>query len=71
MVARRDHERPGPHRPAKDPYRTAAFREAAREIVHKDRYDRRAGLSVDTAGTIARALERAYGQRVRAREPRL
>lgn len=62
MVARRDHERPGPHRPVKDPYRTAAFREAAREIVHKDRYDRRAGLSVDTAGTIARALERAYAQ---------
>ena len=53
---------PGPRRPAKDPHRTAAFREAARTIVFKDRDDRRAGLSVDTAGAIARALERAYVQ---------
>ena len=53
---------PGPRRPAKDPPRTAAFREAARAIVFKDRDDRRAGLSVDTAGATARALERAYAQ---------
>lgn len=49
-------------RPPKDPHRAAAFREAARAIVGKDRYDRRAGLTVDTAGVIARALERAYAQ---------
>ena len=30
--------------------------------MFKDRDDRRAGLSVDTAGAIARALERAYVQ---------
>ena len=53
---------PGPRRPVKNPHRTAAFREAARAIVFKDRDDRRAGLSVDTAGAMARALERAYVQ---------
>ncbi len=61
-MTRQDPKRPGPRRPAKDPHRTAAFREAARAIVFKDRDDRRAGLSVDTAGAIARALERAYAQ---------
>lgn len=55
-------DRSRPQRPAKTPSRTAAFREAARAIVAKDRYDRRVGLSVDTAGAIARALERAYMQ---------
>lgn len=53
---------PRQRRPAKDPYRAAAFREAARAIVHKDRRDRQAGFSVDTAGAIGRALERAYAQ---------
>jgi hypothetical protein len=45
-----------------DPLRKIRFREAAREIVAKDRYDRKHGLPVDTAGAIARALERAYRQ---------
>jgi hypothetical protein len=45
-----------------DPVRKARFREAAREIVAKDRHDRRYGLAIDTAGAIARALERAYRQ---------
>ena len=31
-------------------------------IVAKDRHDRRYGFAVDTAGAIARALERAYRQ---------
>jgi len=61
-MTRQDPERPGPRRPAKDPHRTATFREAARAIVFKDRDDRRVGLSVDTAGAIGRALERAYVQ---------
>ena len=52
----------GSRKPAKALARTAAFREIARGIVAKDRYDRRAGFSVDTAGAIARALERAYAQ---------
>ncbi|EHS52358.1 hypothetical protein PDO_4753 [Rhizobium sp. PDO1-076] len=47
-------------RPPPDPYRKARFREIAREIVAKDRYNRKYGLSVDTAGAIANALERAY-----------
>ena len=47
-------------RPPSDPYRKALFREIAREIVAKDRYNRKYGLSVDTAGAIANALERAY-----------
>jgi len=61
-VPRLDSKRPGGHKPVKNPHRTAAFREAARDMVHKDRYDRRAGMSVDTAGAITRALERAYVQ---------
>ena len=61
-MPRLDSKHPGAQKPAKNPHRTAAFREAARDIVHKDRYDRRAGMSVDTAGAIARALERAYVQ---------
>lgn len=48
--------------PAADPIRKARFREAAREIVGKDRSDRKHGFAVDTAGAIARALERAYRQ---------
>ncbi|AYG64168.1 hypothetical protein [Rhizobium jaguaris] len=47
-------------RPSSDPYRKARFREIAREIVAKDRYNRKYGISVDTAGAIANALERAY-----------
>ncbi len=43
-----------------DPYRKARFREIAREIVAKDRYNRKYGMSVDTAGAIANALEKAY-----------
>ena len=42
--------------------RKAQFRETARNILHKDRFDRKYGLSVDTAGAIARALEQAYQQ---------
>ena len=61
-MPRLDSQHPGAHKPGKTPHRTAAFRETARDIVHKDRYDRRAGMSVDTAGAIARALERAYVQ---------
>ena len=53
-------ERPRP--PVADPYRKARFREEAREIVAKDRHNRGRGLTVDTAGAIARALERAYKQ---------
>lgn len=48
--------------PPADPYRKARFREEARGIVAKDRYDRKYGRVVDTAGAIARALERAYKQ---------
>jgi hypothetical protein len=48
-----------------DPYRKARFREIAREIVAKDRYNRKYGLSVDTAGAIANALERAYREGTR------
>ena len=43
-----------------DPYRKARFREIARGIVAKDRYNRKFGIAVDTAGGIANALERAY-----------
>jgi len=46
--------------PSADPYRKARFRELAREIVFKDRHDRRGGYAVDTASAIARALERAF-----------
>jgi hypothetical protein len=52
----------GPGRPGADPFRKIRYREAAREIVAKDRYDRKKGFAVDTAGAIARALERAYRQ---------
>ncbi|PAQ04337.1 hypothetical protein LRP31_33835 (plasmid) [Mesorhizobium mediterraneum] len=34
----------------------------ARDIVAKDRHDRKYGMAVDTAGAIARALEKAYRQ---------
>jgi len=40
--------------------RAAGFRDVGRDIVRKDRDGRKAGRSVDTAGAIARALERAY-----------
>lgn len=43
-----------------DQSRKARFREEARLIVQKDRYDRGRGVTVDTAGAIARALDRAY-----------
>lgn len=49
-------------KPESDPIRKVRFREAAREIVAKDRYDRKHGMPVDTAGAIARAMERAYRQ---------
>ena len=61
-MSRRDSRPSGACAPGKNPHRTAAFREAARAIVYKDRYDRKAGFSVDTAGAIARALEKAYAQ---------
>lgn len=48
-----------------DPRRKARFREIARAIVAKDRSDRKYGLTVDTAGAIAQALERAYRDGVR------
>ena len=51
-----------PQKPSVDPYRKARFREEARGIVFKDRDDRKYGRAVDTAGAIARALERAYRQ---------
>ncbi len=49
-----------PRKPSIDPYRKARFREEARGIVFKDRNYRKYGRAVDTAGSIARALERAY-----------
>jgi hypothetical protein len=52
--------RNGVRRPDADPIRKARFREAARAIVAKDRHDRKYGLPVDTAGAMARAMERAY-----------
>ncbi len=51
-----------PRQPKADALRKVRFREAARDIVAKDRHDRRYGFAVDTAGAIARALERAYRQ---------
>lgn len=48
-----------------DPRRKARFREIARGIVAKDRSDRKYGFTVDTAGAIAQALERAYRDGVR------
>lgn len=52
--------RNGVRRPDADPVRSARFREAAREIVAKDRHDRKCGFPVDTAGAVARPTERAY-----------
>ena len=49
-----------PERPPPDPRRKARFREIARGIVAKDRYNRKYGIAVDTAGAIAQALERAW-----------
>ena len=46
--------------PHVDPDRKARFREEARGIVFKDRDDRQHKRSVDTAGAITRALERAW-----------
>ena len=46
--------------PHLDQDRKARFREMARGIVFKDRDDRKYKRPVDTAGTIARALERAW-----------
>ncbi|MGF7212963.1 hypothetical protein GGE65_007599 [Skermanella aerolata] len=51
-----------PRQPSADAYRKVRFREMAREIVAKDRHDQRYGQVVDTAGAIARALERVYRQ---------
>lgn len=51
-----------PRTPPANVYRKADFREEARAIVFKDRHDRKYGRPVDTAGTIARGLERAYKQ---------
>lgn len=55
-------------RPSSDRYRKARFREIAREIVAKDRYNRKYGISVHTAGAIANALERAYREGFRDSE---
>ncbi len=49
-----------PRKPSIDLYRNARFREEARGILFKDRDHRKCGRAVDTAGAIARALERAY-----------
>jgi hypothetical protein len=51
-----------PRQPDVDPLRKVRFREAARDIFAKDRYDRKYGRAVDTAGAIARAMDRAYRQ---------
>lgn len=40
--------------------RRAAFREIARAIVRTDRERRKFGLTVDTGGVVARALEKAF-----------
>jgi hypothetical protein len=42
-----------PRKPQPDPLRKIRFREAARDIIAKDRYDRRDGRAVDTAGAVA------------------
>lgn len=49
-----------PERRPPDPRRKVRFREIARGIVAKDRYNRKYGIAVDTAGAIAQALERAW-----------
>jgi hypothetical protein len=59
---RKSLSRNGVRRPDADPIRKARFREAAREIVAKDRLDRKYGFPVDTAGAVARTMERAYRQ---------
>lgn len=50
-----------------DEFRKAEFRERARDIVQTDREKRKWGMPVDTAGAIARAMEKAY-QRGRKEE---
>lgn len=40
--------------------RKGEFKEVARGILHKDRYSLKHRISVDTGGSIARALENAY-----------
>ena len=52
--------RKGVRRPDADPIRKPRFRESARASVARDRHDRKYGLPVDTAGAVARAMERAY-----------
>lgn len=47
-------------RAPKDARLLAEFREKARRIVTKDRSLRKLGISVDTAGAIARAMSDAY-----------
>jgi hypothetical protein len=54
--------RNGVRRPDADPRRKVRFREAAREIVARDCYNRKYGFAVETAGAVARAMERAYRQ---------
>ena len=49
--------RNGVRRPDADP-----IRKAARDIVAKDRHDRRYGFPVDIVWAVARAMERAYRQ---------
>lgn len=41
-------------------FRKGEFRETSRNIVSKDRSSKKYGFSVDTGGSIARALEAAY-----------
>lgn len=50
---------------ARDSMRKAEFREEARRIVQADRELRKHGRSVDTAGEIVRAMERAYKRGLR------
>ena len=56
-----------PRQPDADPLRKVRFREAARDIVARDRNDRKYGLAVDTARAIARAMERAAPPRISRR----
>ena len=46
--------------------RTIRFKNVAREIISKDRSNRRSGYSVDTVGSVARAMEKGFilGQQV-------
>jgi hypothetical protein len=62
QTARREPASRRIRQPPPDPIRKIRFREAAREIVAKDRHNRKYGYAVDTAGAIARAMERAYRQ---------